>query len=287
MPYPQYDFGGDGPVVHLALANGFPPPTYAPLLAPLTADYHVISLTPRALWPQPGPPEQVTSWQMMADDLLAGLHEHHLTDVIAIGHSMGGVATMLAAIAEPGRFRAVCLLDPTFLPPVIMPVIRALRMLGLNDQIPTIKMLANGALRRRRQFASSDEAFTYYRGRRLFSDWPEATIRLYAESMTRPSSNGDGGVELVWSPEWEAHYYRTVFAGTWRAVPRLAQTVLPVLLVRGEMSNTLLPPAVARLHRDLPGMSYAEIAGHGHLFPQSAPDVTRSIITKWLAQLPE
>jgi pimeloyl-ACP methyl ester carboxylesterase len=77
-----------------------------------------------------------------------------------------------------------------------------------------------------------------------------------------------------------------VFAGTWQAVPRLAQTGLPVLLVRGETSNTLLPPAVARLHRDLPNMTYAEIPGHGHLFPQSAPDAARQIISGWLDKLP-
>lgn len=285
MSYPLYDFGGRGTTLHLALANGFPPPTYAPLMRPFTADYHVVSLLPRALWSPPEAPEQMTSWQQMADDLLAGLREHQLSDVIAIGHSMGGVATMLAAVAEPGRFRAVCLLDPTFLPPFVMPVLKFTRMIGVSDQLPMTKNLVSGALRRRRTFESMDAAYEYYKGRRLFATWPEETVRLYADSMTRPSTNG-GGAELTWSPEWEAAYYRAVFADTWRVVPQLARTGLPVLVVRGATTNTLLPQAVTRLHRDLPEMTYAEIPEHGHLFPQSAPDATRPIIADWLAKLP-
>jgi hypothetical protein len=32
-------------------------------------------------------------------------------------------------------------------------------------------------------------------------------------------------------------------------------------------------------------MDYAVVAGHGHLFPQSAPDETRTIIADWLDKL--
>ena len=53
MPQPLYDFGGekDAPPTHIAVANGFPPETYIPLVRPLLEDYHVVSLPPRAMWP--------------------------------------------------------------------------------------------------------------------------------------------------------------------------------------------------------------------------------------------
>lgn len=77
------------PTMHLAVANGFPPLTYTPLLGPLTDRYRVVSLPPRPLWSNPPSPETLTSWRVLADDLLAGMREYDLRDVIAVGHSFG------------------------------------------------------------------------------------------------------------------------------------------------------------------------------------------------------
>jgi pimeloyl-ACP methyl ester carboxylesterase len=288
MPQTIYEFNpaataANLPVLHLAVANGFPPQTYEPLLKPLTDRYHIVSLPPRPLWTDPPPPKSVKSWKSLAEDLLAGLKQYNLTNVIAVGHSFGGIASMLAAIAEPQRFRALVLLDPTILPPPILLAAKLLRPLGVNSR----NALVQGARRRRSQFADADEAFAYWRGKTLFTDWSDETLRLYVQGLTRPASNANGsatrgGIELTWSPEWEAYYYTLLFPDSWRYVPKL-RGLLPVLTIRGTTSNTFFPNAAARMRRILPDMTYAEIEGHGHLFPQSAPDQTRQIIEKWLA----
>src|SRR5262245_22227216 len=115
MPQTLYEFGGkpDAPVMHLAVANGFPPQTYIPLFQPFTERYRVVSLPPRALWSGQHDPSETGSWRALADDLLAGMETHKLNNVIAVGHSFGGVASALAAIKQPQRFRALILLDPT------------------------------------------------------------------------------------------------------------------------------------------------------------------------------
>lgn len=277
-PLPIYDFGGQGAPVHLAVANGFPPQTYRPLLEPLSGRYHVINTLPRALWPSPPPPETLRSWRDMAADILTSLHQRDLRDVIAIGHSMGGVASVMAAIAEPERFKALILLDPTFVPPSLLAVVWAMRAIGRGDRFP----LAVGALKRRARFASADEAFEYWKTRPLFAKWPVATVRLYADSLTRPSA--DGGVELAWTPAWEARYYRTFFLG-WRAEARKLRGLLPTLVIQGAQTDTFTDPARRIMQRLVPGATYARIEGHGHLFPQSAPDQTREVIEPWLNQL--
>ncbi|GAB4481354.1 MAG: alpha/beta hydrolase [Anaerolineae bacterium] len=284
MDYPIYDYGGGGPVIILAPANGFPPHTYRPLLEPLTARFRVVGLPPRALWPDPGPPDRFTSWRQMAADLLAALRAHRLENVIALGHSMGGVASLLAALQEPGRFRGLALLDPTILPPPTLTVIRVMAALGLQDRFP----LVQGALRRRRTFASVDEAFAYWRGKRLFANWPDETLRLYAEGLTRPVSDGAGaagGVELAWPPEWEAQYYRTIMTDTWRELPRL-RGLLPTLIINGERTDTFTAASLRRARRLLPDAAFVTIAGHGHLFPQTAPEQARAAIEGWLTSLP-
>lgn len=274
--HPLFDFGGAGPALHLAVANGFPPHTYRPLLAPLTADYRVLSLPPRALWPGVGaPPAQAGSWRELADDLLAGLRQHNLTDVIAVGHSFGGVASLLAVLAEPRRFRALILLDPTILPPPVADAIRALRQQGDGARLP----LVDGALSRRSRFADLDEAFAYWRDKALFSDWPDAALRLYAESMTRPTGSGD--LTLTWSPAWEAYYYQSVYTDAWDDLPRLAG-LLPTLVIGGETTTTFTAEARDRARALLPGAAHVTIGGHGHLFPHSAPAETERVIRDWL-----
>jgi pimeloyl-ACP methyl ester carboxylesterase len=277
MSHPIYDFGGSGPLIHLAVANGFPPQTYIPLVRPLLARYHVVSLPPRALWPGAVPPETVGTWRLVADDLLAGIRQHDLRNIIAIGHSFGGVATALAAIDEPARFRALALLDPTIMPPDIMNLLKAARDSGQPWEGP----LVEGALRRRRQFESIEEAYGYFKEKPLFGNWPDETVRLYTESMMRPTPDGDG-MELAWSPEWEVYYYRCFYPYTWDDAPKL-RGLLPILAIRGGDTDSFPEPAAALLRRALPGMAYAEVAGRGHLFPLSAPLETGSIILRWLA----
>lgn len=273
--YPVYDFGGDGPLLHLAVANGFPPQTYKPFVEPLTAKYRVVCLLPRALWPDESPPEKMRDWgDTLARDLIAGIRHHDLRKLVAVGHSFGGIATMLAAIEAPERFRAVILLDPTILPPYILLPMRVMRWFGRWSG----GGLDRRAERRREYFASTDEAYAYFKTKRLFADWPDQTVRLYAESCA-PASGG--GVTLAWPREWEAYYFRTVYAKTWSKLPDLRGR-MPLLTVRGGESDTLLPESVARMQRVLPEMAYTEITGHGHLFPQSAPEKTYQAVVDWL-----
>jgi pimeloyl-ACP methyl ester carboxylesterase len=264
--------------MHIAVANGFPPQTYQPLLAPFTADYHVVSLPPRALWPSIGePPSEVGDWTELADDLLAGMAEHNLDDMIAIGHSFGAIASMLAAIEQPQRFRALIMLDPTMLPPAIMNAFRDARQQGQVPRFPLIE----GAQNRTDQFASRDEAFAYWREKRLFQDWTDAALRLYTESMTRPD---DGGFTLTWPRDWEAYYYMSFYLDAWEALAKL-RGLLPTLIIRAQHSDAYIGEAGAVAESVLPDATHVTLPGYGHLFPQAAPEATRDIISQWLKGL--
>lgn len=273
---PLVDFGGAGPVMHVALANGFPPQTYRPLLAPFTDRYRVVSLPPRPLWLDPPSPETAPTWRTLADDLLAGFDAYALDALIAVGHSFGGVASVLAAIQQPQRFRALVLLDPTMLPPDVLRQVDAARTAGQDHRMP----LVESALRRRAHFADRDEAFAYWRDKPLFADWSDDVLWLYVDSLTRPADDGDG-LTLTWSPEWEAHYYRTLYSDIWRDLPALPAS-LPVLAVRGTTTNAFVEASAVAFQAALPHATMVEIGGHGHLFPQSAPQQTAAVIARWL-----
>jgi pimeloyl-ACP methyl ester carboxylesterase len=276
---PIYEFGGSGQVINLALANGFPPATYIPLMQPFTKDYRVVCMLPRALWGSgEQPPELlVDGWEMFARDLVTGLREHDLRDVIAIGHSFGGIVSICAALTEIERFKALILLDPTIFTHEFIQAFTTMRSNGTIHEFP----LVSRAMRRQRTFASAEEAYQYFRSRPLFADWSDEAVRLYAEKGTIPSGNG---VTLAWSPEWEAYYYKIAYVGIWNDLPSLPGK-LPILIVRGATSDTYLPESAEKVKQLLPEATHVEIAGHGHLFPQSAPGETYRVIRGWLSTL--
>jgi pimeloyl-ACP methyl ester carboxylesterase len=279
MIHPLLDLGGRGSLLHLAPANGFPPATYLPALDPLLDSFRVVSLPPRAMWPGIGPPPPADSWDPLASDLLEGMTRHRLEPVIAVGHSFGAVISLLAAVREPARFRALIMLDPVIFTPAIYAELESQRRGGEAGFRP----LVEGARKRRRAFASGEDAFIYWRERPLFADWSDDAVRRYVRAMLRPDDGG--GYTLTWSPVWEGHYYESVHAGTWEALGRLSPS-LPVLVVAGARSETPLPEAVAMLKERLPAGALRLLEGRGHLFPQSAPRETGELLRDWLSLLP-
>lgn len=279
MTHPLIELGGHGPLVHLAPANGFPPHTYRPALQPLLADHRVVSLPPRAMWPDAGdPPEGPGTWVTLADDLLEGIRIHELPPLIAVGHSFGAIASLIAAVQDRSRFRALALLDPTIFAPAIMDEVRAKRLGGESAFSP----LVQGARKRRGRFTTLKEAFSYWRGKPLFVDWSDDAVTRYAKSMLRATDEGD--FTLSWPGAWEAHYYESVYTESWADVAKLDPT-LPLLVVRGSESDTLLPEASALLREKLPWAINMTVPGYGHLFPHAAPEQTGRILRGWVDSL--
>jgi pimeloyl-ACP methyl ester carboxylesterase len=281
MPQPLIELGGqaDAPIMNIALANGFPPQTYLPMLRPFTADYRVVSLPPRALWGDQTPPVEYQNWQPLADDLLAGFSQNGLEDVVAVGHSFGAIASLLAVIKEPERFKALILLDPTILLPNMLDMIEQAWEQDVADMIP----LVQGAKRRRREFESVEDAFERFRSKSLFSDWPDEVLRLYVEHGTQAKADGDG-IELSWSAVWEAYYFSTVHLTIWDDLPKL-DGLVATLILRGGTSDTFMEVARDRVQTLVPSATYDDIAGHGHLFPQSAPEITYERISRWMQNI--
>ena len=283
MPQTLIELTGDAgaPLLNIMPANGFPPQTYLPMLRGL-AGFHSISLPPRALWGDQAAPATLRSWRAAADDLLRGLDRFGLDDIVAVGHSLGGVLSMLALIKEPQRFRALVMLDPVLLPQAALDMLAAARDSGRIDDMP----LVQGARRRRRFFASRRVAYSRFREKPIFADWPAEALSLYVEHGLRARDNG-AGYELTWSPAWEAYYFSTVYQSIWQDLPKL-NNLAPILIIRAEDSDTFPDTSYARARSLAPAATFHELKGQAHLFPQAAPLETARVIRDWLAsrQLP-
>jgi pimeloyl-ACP methyl ester carboxylesterase len=271
-----HDFGGHGPTIHLAHANGFAPGAYRLLAEALQPGNHVIALPARPLWPD-SQPNTIPTWHPLADDLIEGLDELGLSGIAGVGHSLGGVLTLWAAIQRPDLFQAAVLIDPVILPPLWLWVLQVLRALGLWQRQP----LVQGALQRRRSWPSRQACFEQYRRKSLFAKWTDRALWDYVESGTRPRDGNH--VELVYPPEWEAHIFATAPADIWRDVPKLH---VPTLVIRGEHSKTFRPAALARMARLVPQARIVTIPNAGHLLPMEHPAETGAAIRAFLEDLP-
>ncbi len=284
MPQPLIELDGssDAPIMHLALANGFVPQTYLPLLRHFNDNYRLLSLVPRALWGDgtPPPPTGGAAWLVYGHDILAGMQTFQLDKVLAIGHSFGGVASILAALHKPDAFRGLILLDPTILAPRIC---EAMRQARDKNQIITAHPLAEKARRRRRVFESANAAFERFRQKKVFAQWSDETLRLYVDYGT--VARNDGQRMLTWSPAWEAYYYSTPYIDIWERLPELDALTLPKLIITGEHSDIYTPESLQKMRDLVPSATYHVVEGHGHLFPQSAPQMTADLIRGWLPVL--
>ncbi len=276
QPIPFLILNGDGPPLHFAHANGYPPECYRPLLARLSAHYHITAMYQRPLWPE-ARPEEIADWHPLSDDLLRFLDEQKTGPLIGVGHSLGGIVTLRAALRQPERFQALVLIDPVLFPPAMIAAMRLVRTLGLSYRLHP---LVQGALRRRRVFESRAGLLKGYRRKSIFRYMSDASLEAYVEGLTRPRP--DGQYELVYSPEWEARIYVTgVWHDTdiWRGLPKLQ---IPLLIIRGAETDTFWASTARLVKQKLPPAQIVTIENATHLVPLEQPEKVARIITEFL-----
>lgn len=268
--------GGTGTPLVFLHANGFPPECYQPLLQLLATRYRTRAMYLRPLWPE-AQPEDVDDWQILSRDLLRFLDEQGWDKVIAVGHSMGAVAALRAALWAPERFAALALLEPVLLPRHVMLEWRLVRSLGLGERLHP---LIPGALKRQREFASLESAFERYRARPIFRYFSDEALRIYIAGMTTGSPGK--GFRLTYSPEWEARIYDTGVwndGDLWRGMPGLR---VPTLMVRGLESDTFRESTSRALERSNAQVRIAVVERSTHLLPLERPQRIFEIVHAYM-----
>ncbi len=273
---PFVDCDGTGTPLVFLHANGFPPACYQPLLHLMSGFYRTRAMCLRPLWPQ-ARPEELTDWHALSHDLLRFLDEHDLARVIAVGHSMGAIAALRAAVWEPQRFSALVLLEPVLLPRRIMLVWRLVRALGLGYRLHP---LIPGALRRQREFSDLESAYARYRPRHIFRYFSDGGLRAYISGILVPTAGGSLG--LAYSPEWEARLYDVGVWNDWDLWPSMQDVAMPTLVVRGAESDTLHESETRAIQRLNAQIRISVMGQSTHLLPMERPEETFAIIRSFL-----
>lgn len=276
---PALDFGGRGAPLHLLHANGYPPGCYGPLIGCLVQQHHVFGMLLRPLWPA-SDPRSIRDWKPFTEDLRQFLHEAAMDRVIGLGHSIGAVVTLRAALCEPALFRALVLIDPVLLPPVEILRLRLARVLGLPRGG---SRLEEAALRRRRHFDSLEQLFAGYRKRDVFRFFSDDRLRVLIEGITQPSK--DGGYDLAHSPEWEARIYRTGIWNDWDLWRGIGDLRVPTLFLRGAETDTFFVRTAEMVRQRNLAIQTVTIPDASHLLPMERPNEVAAAIRQFIASV--
>ena len=268
--------GTAGPNLSFAHANGYPPAAYQPLLALLGAQHRVYALAQRPLWPG-ADPQQFKNWSLLAHDLLQFLDERSTPRVVGVGHSLGAIATLLAALQRPAAFSAIVLLDPVLPPPLNLLQWVGAKLVGL----PRTRALSASARRRRTTFSSAQEMFTNYRSKPGFARLSDAALQAYVSALAGPGVAGT--VELTYPAAWEEKIYSTLPDNLWR---KLALLQVPLLVVGGAESDTFTSASAQALARRMPHTAIRSVPDAGHLVPLERPAAVAALISDFVAQQP-
>jgi pimeloyl-ACP methyl ester carboxylesterase len=278
MQIPGFDLGGEGPPLHFLHANGFPPGCYRQFLERLRPNFHGFGMLLRPLWDFPTP-RDLKDWHPLSADLLDFLDYQRTGPVVGVGHSIGGIVTLRAALRAPNRFRALVLIDPVLFVPSFMILWNLARAAGLGRWVhPKVR----GALKRRRSFDDLDLVFRGYRNRAVFRYMSDESLRIYIEGLIKPAAAGP--FELAYSPEWESHIYLTGLRDfdLWRGLKTLA---LPTLIIRGSETDTFLENAARLVRHNQPMVKIETLDRATHLLPLERPQEVFSMIHSFLKEL--
>ena len=273
IPYTTYNAGTPLLFAH---ANGYPTGCYR-LLFDLLSDYQVTAMHQRPLWDD-SRPKDIDDWNPLSDDLLRFMDEQKMDKPIAVGHSLGGIAILRAALREPERFSSVILLDPVLFPPYFIGMWKIIRALKLEYKLHP---LVAASQRRRRVFKDRKIILRSYRSKPVFQYFSDEALEAYVNGITCPV--GDGSYQLCYSADWETQIYITGVSPDmelWRGLPNLQA---PLLIIRGAETDTFRESAARLVQKKLPSAQVVSIPKSTHLVPLEQPEAVKNEIEKFLS----
>lgn len=198
-----------------------------------------------------------------------------------VGHSMGGMLSLMAAARTPGLADAVIMLDS--------PVVGGWRaaLLRLGKLTPYVQRFSPGATshRRRQEWPSLDAVQQHFASKPVFASWHPQALRDYVETGTRhaPTEQQPYRRLLAFDREVETRIYGTLpdNLGAWL---RRHPLQCPVAFIGGSQSREMRQVGMGMTRKIAGGRVYIMPEGT-HLFPMERPAETARMVQQALTDL--
>ena len=188
------DWGNpSAPPLLMLHATGLCASTWLPIARELAKQFHVMAFDQRGHGDS-DPSDCGYNFHLVGEDLAATVEALALSGLYIVGHSAGGLATIIADSLSPGRIYRAVLVEtrvgtrPSGSPP------------------GELQKRAKRTRLKRSIWNSRLEMYEGYRERPTFKDWDESAFTAFIDGGTRLLE--DGRVQLRCLPETEAIFYQ-------------------------------------------------------------------------------
>ena len=257
--------------VLLSHATGFHGRCFDPVVNSLKNKFDCTSFDYRGFGDSKLDSDWQVEWQGYCDDALAvasSLRDHGR--IIAVGHSMGGAALIMAALIAPELFKALIIYEPIIFPATF-------RQAAKDLHVPS--PLVEGARRRRTTFASREEALANYSSKPPMNVFKNESLRAYVEYGFNDIENTktkQRSVVLKCLPEHEARTYETGAAHqTWDQLHLLQ---VPTWVVAGAVAPNQPSAWSELIANEIQNAKFIQWSDVGHFGPMQQPDRLASLI---------
>lgn len=234
------DYGTAGRPAMLCAHGGAAHAHWYDFVAPgFSADYHVRSLDHRghgdSAWAEP----PAYSYEHYASDVAKVVEKLDLRDFVLIGHSMGGMISLVYAANHPGRVSRLIIVDSR-----------------LKITADFVAESHNFGTRQGRSYATRDELVARYRLRPTGTTAAPEIIRYLAQNSARQQADGS------WRHKFDRNVYiKRKFVDSLSCWNRIR---IPALLVKGEHSRRITPQIYAEVKARCPHLELTEVPNSYH-----------------------
>jgi pimeloyl-ACP methyl ester carboxylesterase len=223
------------------------------------------------------PAYPVTSnWPHLRAELIDFIERRAGGPAVLVGHSLGGLLSLMAACKRPDLARGVVMLDS--------PVIAGWRAHSVQVAKATglIKRVSPGRVSstRRHHWPDAAAARSHYAAKHVFARWAPGVLDDYLACGLKPGAGPDGGVELAFDRGVETRIYNGLphnLPGLLRRHPPRC----PVAFLAGTQSAEIRQGGLA-MARALARERLRWIDGT-HLYPMEKPEATARAVLEAIA----
>ncbi|TNC78374.1 alpha/beta hydrolase [Janthinobacterium lividum] len=259
------------PQLHFAHANSYPAGTYRKLFGLLGRHYNVQALDMHAH--DPAYPVS-TGWPELVREYIDELERRYSAPVILVGHSLGGMLSVMVAKQRPDLVRCVVLLDSPVVAGWRALLVRLARNTALGERFSPSRFSA----RRRKLWPDAQAAYEHFAAKDMFAIWAPNVLRDYIDSGLVPHPEG---VQLRFTREVETQVYRSLP----HHIGGLVKDGFPVPIgFIGGTESVECRQAGLKATRKLVGRFFRQVPG-GHLFPMENPELTAQVVREMITAL--
>ena len=265
--------------IHLLHGTGFSAMTLAAMASQLPQDWSLWLTDVPGHGGSTQPSKKMPDWQKMANTIADAIYRQANVKVdgplIGIGHSMGGVLTLLAAHKYPDLFSEIILLDPVLFQNEMIIAQQLMRITGTWRHRAMVKSVAN----RTSVWPNLEAMKANISSKPFYKAWQPQVISDYCQFSSIKCNEKEDTVVLSCSPSWEASIFGSYPTGLWRAVRNIN---IPVMILVANNSYFFIPRAVKRAARMNKNIQWKTF-GENHCFPMEQPRETAKTIVNLIS----